>query len=309
MSAISRRIPVVLLVLSFGTLVLSAVCLGVGAVVHGELLFRVALACGAASAALAVVVRFLARQRDLHPRVRRSLAWWGVLFGGTLLSFLLVPAVGSGCNAARRMERMTDLNQIAAAMHGYAETHGDRFPPAALRDKAGEPLLSWRVLILPHLGEAELCDQFRLDEPWDSPHNLALLPRIPKVFRPSVPDRLPTGHTRFQIFVGPGTPFAVAEGPHRKRDFPNGLSNALLVTEGAESVPWTKPDDLSYPPDGPLPPLGVPSGPERPFWLERGTFAFAYADGSVSWGRAGGDPGEKRLRQLILGKGAVQGNK
>jgi hypothetical protein len=159
------------------------------------------------------------------------------------------------------------------------------------------------VLILPQLGEADLYQQFHLDEPWDSPHNLALLPRIPKVYRPSAPNRLPPGHTHYQVFVGPGTPFAVAEGPHRKREFPNGLSAALLVTEGAESVPWTKPEDLRYSPGEPLPPLGITSGPERPIWWAQGGFAYAYADGLVHWGREGGEPGEDQLRDLILCRG------
>jgi hypothetical protein len=303
MSAISQRIPVILVVLSFGTLVLSSVFLVVSAFTYGEFFFVGSEVCGVASVVLAVVVRVLSRNKDLHPRVRGSLRWWGLLFGVTLFAFFVVPVVGFGCDRTSRIIRTNNLHLIAGAMHSYAATHGDRLPPAALRDRAGEPLLSWRVLILPQLGEADLYQQFHLDEPWDSPHNLALLPRIPRVYRPSTPDRLPASHTRFQVFVGPGTPFAVAEGPHFKRDFPNGPSSALLATEGAEAVPWTKPDDLRYSPDEPLPPLGVPSGPERPFWWwKHGGFAYACADGGVRWGRVG-DPGEDQLRDLILGRG------
>ena len=45
------------------------------------------------------------------------------------------------------------------------------------------PLLSWRVAILPFIGEQNLYNRFRLDQPWDSPHNIALLPLMPALGR------------------------------------------------------------------------------------------------------------------------------
>ena len=52
----------------------------------------------------------------------------------------------------------------------------------------GTPLLSWRVAILPYMGESEkaLYSQFKLTEPWDSPHNKGLLAKMPKVYAPVV---------------------------------------------------------------------------------------------------------------------------
>ena len=44
---------------------------------------------------------------------------------------------------------------------------------------SGKPLLSWRVHLLPFLEENELYEQFKLDEPWDSPHNIKLLDQMP----------------------------------------------------------------------------------------------------------------------------------
>ena len=40
----------------------------------------------------------------------------------------------------------------------------------------------------------------------------------------------------------------------RLRPIANG--ETILVVEASESVPWTKPDELVYDPDGPLPKLG-----------------------------------------------------
>src|SRR5439155_6581394 len=50
--------------------------------------------------------------------------------------------------AASRAQSSNNLKQIGLAMHGYHDAMGS-LPPAAVCDKAGKPLLSWRVLILP----------------------------------------------------------------------------------------------------------------------------------------------------------------
>src|SRR5208283_3147233 len=52
-----------------------------------------------------------------------------------------------------RDESMKHLKDIAIAMHGYAEAHDGRLPPAVVTDKDGRPLYSWRVAILPYLSQ------------------------------------------------------------------------------------------------------------------------------------------------------------
>ena len=68
---------------------------------------------------------------------------------------------------------------------------------------------------------------------------------------------VPSYATVFQVFVGPGTAFDPA-GPIRlpPTDFPGGPRDLLLIVEAAQPVPWTKPEDLIYAADRPLPPLG-----------------------------------------------------
>ncbi|MHC5543656.1 DUF1559 family PulG-like putative transporter, partial [Singulisphaera rosea] len=86
--------------------------------------------------------------------------------------------------------RSVNLKRIGLALHNYHDANG-HFPPSAIVDKNGRPLLSWRVAILPFLelegegvkGSEGLYKQFRLDEPWDSPHNKALLPKMPAPYR------------------------------------------------------------------------------------------------------------------------------
>jgi hypothetical protein len=159
-------------------------------------------------------------------------------------------------------------------MHNYQDTHG-RLPPAVVYGKLGQPLYSWRVLLLPYIEQQELYQQFHLDEPWDSPHNLPLLERMPGTYAPppGKKSRMPAYHTVCHVFVGKGTPFEegrevkLAEGY-----FPDGISNTILIVEAGPPVPWTKPEDIPYDADAPLPRLDM---------LFHDVIRVGLADGSV----------------------------
>jgi hypothetical protein len=103
--------------------------------------------------------------------------------------------------------------------------------------------------------------------------------------------------------VGPGTAFERAG--LTLKDFPDGVENALLVVEAAEPVPWSKPADLVYDPDGPLPPLGCPfSRPVHFLCYEvyrKPGFNAVFGDGSSRFIDSRAD--EKTLRGLITRNG------
>ena len=114
----------------------------------------------------------------------RRLAIAGIVFGvfGCLFTIaLFLPAVRSAREAARRAQCTNNLKQIGLALFNYEDIQG-RLPAAAIADKDGRPLLSWRVAILPYLECSSLYSKFHLDEPWDSPSNLALLESMPLVY-------------------------------------------------------------------------------------------------------------------------------
>lgn len=161
---------------------------------------------------------------------------------GTLVAFLL-PAVQAAREAAHRAQCVNNMKRIGLALHNSHDTHGHF--PGNIVDKDGKPLLSWRVAILPYLGEQELYNEFKLDEPWDSPHNKPLLDRVPAFYHcPSHPYPDPT-LTNYLGFEGKGGLFE--QGATIKiQDITDGTSNTLAVVEAEEGTPWTKPSDLPF---------------------------------------------------------------
>ena len=183
---------------------------------------------------------------------------------------LLLPAVQKVRTAAGRMQDSNNLKQMAIAMHSHSDSYGGLPQAAAFQDANDKPLLSWRVAILPFIEQDSLYKQFRLDEPWDSPNNKALLPLMPKVYAMPNDPNPGSGMTYYQVFVGAGSAFEPRKrrpeegppGPGQVRlgwkltDFSDGTSNTILIATSATPVPWTKPDDIPFSPTGPVPQLG-----------------------------------------------------
>jgi prepilin-type processing-associated H-X9-DG protein len=205
-----------------------------------------------------------------------------VAAGLALLAAFSLPSFCNVRGAGVRIRATNNLKQIGLALHNYHDIK-NHLPPAVHRGKNGEPLLSWRVLILPYMECDNLYCRFHLDEPWDSPHNLTLLPEMNKVYA-SVGEQPPEPYMTFiQAFVGPGAAFEGDTGLRLPDDFPDGTSSTFLVVEAGEAVPWSKPVDLVYDPAGALPSLG---GVFRGGNLLSGShmlngFNAVFADGSV----------------------------
>jgi hypothetical protein len=184
---------------------------------------------------------------------------------------VVVPAVQQARTAARRSMSMNNLKQIGVAMHNYHDIH-KHLPPAVVMGPDGKTPHSWRVEILPLIGQQELYDEYRMNEPWDSEHNKKLLEKIPGVFRCPVDDQFSTNTSYFAL-TGKGASFEGMEGL-RFADFPDGLSNTFLVVESKKAVPWTKPDDIAIDFDKKLPKFGG--------WYPRSNgFNVLIGDGSV----------------------------
>jgi hypothetical protein len=180
-------------------------------------------------------------------------------------------------------DRLTaDLQQIGLALQNYHDVNG-HFPPAYIADANGRPLFSWRVLLLPYLGQQALFNQFDTSKPWNDRANWAVLQQMPDVFRGPWAPRWSI-FTHYAGVAGPSTMFdcvqARATGTAcvgtRRADITDGTSNTVAVGEVAQTlIPWTMPEDVD---------IRV-----HPTLGERGGFAavladgvpFAFADGSV----------------------------
>lgn len=187
-----------------------------------------------------------------------------------IMTGLLLPAVQAAREAARRTSSSNNLRQIMLSLHNYHADHNE-FPARAVTSATGEPLLSWRVMILPYLEENELFHEFRLDEPWDSPHNLPLAERIPAIFSDPRHLTLP-GHTSYLAPIGDQSGWG--ETAISLRDIRDGTSNTIAVVEVAPelAVPWTKPGDLEL------------ENHPGTSWMPPGSGSnVGFFDGSVRW--------------------------
>src|SRR5262245_16111327 len=113
---------------------------------------------------------------------------------------LLVPCVQTVRDGEAWVRSRDRLKQSGHALHPYDDID-KRLPPAVVTDKQGRPLYSWRVLLLPFLEEKRVYERFRLDEPWDSPHNKRLLEKTPRSYQPLGGGNDPPGLTRYQVLV------------------------------------------------------------------------------------------------------------
>lgn len=186
-----------------------------------------------------------------NPRVRMGIA----AGTGLLLVVILGTAFyefGGNAVATLRANRLRgqdidNLEKIASALNAYAADYGTY--PLSQLDAQGQPLHSWRVLILPYVGKQELYDRIDLDLPWSAPENQELIFEMPDVFRSSATSQTSFGHeTSYVVVSGPNTLFpspTTALGPGDIVDDP---TQTVLVTETERKAgtnrSWIEPDDL-----------------------------------------------------------------
>jgi hypothetical protein len=186
--------------------------------------------------------------------------------------FKLQPAAEAKRDASLREQSVHNMREIALAMHKYADAKRT-LPPPYVADKVGTPLLSWRVLILPYLGQESLYKQFHLDEPWDSQHNKQLIPRMPAVFMSPNSKVSDQAKTNYLTVRGEDTAFPGTKGIGFA-EIRDGLSNTILTVEvsDAKAAAWTAPHDFLYDRQDPIHGL-VGLWPDG--------FLAGFADGSV----------------------------
>jgi len=161
-----------------------------------------------------------------------------------ILIALLLPAVQAAREAARRMQCSNHEKQMVLALHNYHDVYG-AFPPLHTVDEEGNPLHSWRVLILPFIEQSALYEAIRLDEPWDSEHNRQFHDRMPSIYRcPSSSGGVLFRDTTYSAVAGgsfqPATKAESVLGL-KLSDVTDGTSNTLAIVEVREPFNWMDP--------------------------------------------------------------------
>ena len=177
-------------------------------------------------------------------RLVQGLVLLGIL---AVLVALLLPAVRSGGReAARRSQCNRNLKNIAWALRSYAAEY-EGLPPVFTVDADGNPLHSWRTLILPFIEQAALYNTIDLSKPWDAPVNQQASEVSLSVYRcPSVVG--PDNHANYLAVVAPFGCFQPTSS-RKLSDIPGDAHSVLLVIEVNEehSLPWMAPTEAIEP--------------------------------------------------------------
>ena len=167
---------------------------------------------------------------------------------------LLLPAVQNVRTAAARVNSQNNMKVIGLAMHNQESATGSLqgpFAPGATNQDH-----SFRVGLLPYMGQDGLYKQIDLTQPWDSVKNAPLTGTSIKEFLdPANPASVGTA-TPYRLFVGPGAIFDGTAKMPTLMSITDGISNTIMAVSATQTVPWAKPQELPYGPGVELPPLG-----------------------------------------------------
>jgi len=114
-----------------------------------------------------------------------------------------------------------------------------RLPPLVTKDSEGNPLHSWRVLMLPTLKHQGF-DQIDLEQPWNSEKNLSAFKKIPisKMLRcPNAAGITNPTYTNYVAYTGPDSGWDESSTLDP--------SEQILLIETDRPIPWYEPRDLS----------------------------------------------------------------
>lgn len=162
-----------------------------------------------------------------------------------LAALAVLQAIKAIHSTERYMKCLYNMKCIALAIHNFTDVNGAS-PPAYTVDENGEPLHSWRVALLPYIGESKLYLQIRHDEPWDSEWNSQFHDQMPAIYAcPSAP--LKPGLTTYAAVVDDEgalrpTYHRVYGGSSVKpEEIADGAENTIFLVERRALVCWMDP--------------------------------------------------------------------
>jgi prepilin-type processing-associated H-X9-DG protein len=168
------------------------------------------------------------------------------------LAALVFPAINGAREAAKRVTCIGNLHLIGLPMLAYTDAKG-HYPPAYCTDDAGHRTHSWRVLLLPYLGDDALFKRYDFNKPWDAPPNRALADGLPvgmggdhPIYHCPAERRSEQLDTSYATFVGPEA-FSPGARPRTFKEITDGVSNTIWLGElAASGIHWMEPRDLEF---------------------------------------------------------------
>ncbi|WP_417388108.1 DUF1559 domain-containing protein [Gimesia sp.] len=165
-----------------------------------------------------------------------------------------------------------EMRQIYAGMQNYLQQRQGSLLSAHSHNRYRQPLLSWRVNLLPYIGGDALYKLFHFDEPWDSEHNKRLIPLMPALYR-TPNSKAGEGKTSLQVVIGENCLFKDWGGVGLEL-VTDDLDQTVMLVEVPDklAVEWTKPDDWEFTSETAIKEL---------FGSQSGGFYALFADGTV----------------------------
>jgi hypothetical protein len=182
--------------------------------------------------------------------IKKHRPLWHRFFLGSgcllLLAMLFLPPLLEGFRLRKSDHGRSCRNKmklLAVALQNYHDQY-KRFPPAYTVDGDGKPLHSWRVLILPFLEQTVAFRDLDLRQPWNSPHNWAVLEKVdPSDFCCSAGEGDPS-ETNYLAVIGDDTIWPGRQGTAMK-EILDGTSHTIMLVEVADSgIHWAEPRDM-----------------------------------------------------------------
>jgi hypothetical protein len=214
-------------------------------------------------------------------------------------------AVQETVNPVRMQQSAEPLSHTHAALHAHALANQGSYPAAGSENPGTKESLSWRVQLLPYLGQQSLHSQIKQQGAWNSQANVALHSQMPSAYRS--PHFQSADHkTVVLVPVSPprqkGNTVFQPEKAGSLMEVIDGTSNVILVVEAdAEAaVEWVRPADLSVEESQPKRGLGhlVPGGFSAVFVDGSVRFINSDIDDKILLGLFGRDDGIQVHRQL-----------
>lgn len=167
---------------------------------------------------------------------------WFAVLGILLIAIAVVAKVRSLRHETNVTGCWARLHEVAFAVSKYNQKHG-HLPPRIVY-KEGVAMHSWRVLILEDW-QPQLFAQYRLSEPWNSPHNSQLANQMPDRYRcPLDRSSLPTDQTTYVAVADDRAVLRTnIDGTLRQEDVPPDA--VMLIEFLAKPRHWMSPEDAS----------------------------------------------------------------